>query len=461
MQAKLSWEARRRAHLPWQVNMLLLHGLVSITASAVSDGCPLLTAGGFVFQERQDHGAWRGSVQLAWQAGTMVTISFHTNAEITKSEHAMIVRASPRTTVLQLLGLGPPDKALHLEGAGGCWQNRADMCTADVTCERADSPSPPPSAPHPSFPPPYRLSITPRVVSTTCHSVQLAWDSPLPPDQVSEYLVQYAEAPHFHAETMKNAFEVPALEQGTAYHFQIGYRVSGDDIWSQPGKATEVATSSVDRGPSLPINVGHSTGGCTSLRLGLPEFGKCSPSEYLSVDWRVARTDNWKVVMDRIDVGDLPSNILSVDQLDSRSRYEFRVKLHQVATDGGRVIEGPSTGALLVDMRSNELRQVSLTRLPLLAASKLTFRPSRSFRLRKRRQQARHPSVSFCQRYQSVGQVFRCDCFTLIVGCTRDGLPCLRTASGASTTSLSWRTCAAWLARCPHLAHPASTPLMR
>ena len=348
-------------HMRMHMHMLLLHGLVPIMASAVSGSCPLLSAGGFVFDERQDNGAWRGSMQLAWQAGAVVTISFHTNAEVTKLEHAMIVRASPRTTVLQLLGLGPPDKALHLEGVGGCWQNRADMCTADVTCERADSPSPPPSAPLPSIPPPYRHSITPRVVSTTCHTVQLAWDSPLPPDQVSEYLVQYAEEPHFHAETMKNAFAVPTLAQGTTYHFHIAYRVSGDEVWSQPGGAVEVATSSVDRDQaSLPINVGHSTGGCTSLRLGLPEFGKCSPSEYLSVDWRVARAENWKVVMDRIDVGDLPNNILSVDQLDSLSRYEFRVKLHQAATDGGRVIEGPSTGALLVDMRSNELRQVSL-----------------------------------------------------------------------------------------------------
>ena len=68
-------------HMRMHMHMLLLHGLVPIMASAVSGSCPLLSAGGFVFDERQDNGAWRGSMQLAWQAGAVVTISFHTNAD--------------------------------------------------------------------------------------------------------------------------------------------------------------------------------------------------------------------------------------------------------------------------------------------------------------------------------------------------------------------------------------------
>ena len=44
--------------------------------------------------------------------------------------------------------------------------------------------------------------------------------------------------------------------------------------------------------------------------------------------------------MDRVEVDDLPNNILPLDALDALSRYELRTKLHQ---GDGSVVEGPST----------------------------------------------------------------------------------------------------------------------
>ena len=308
----------------------------------------------FTFTERSADGTWMGSIKLRdWQDGTMVSITFNTNTEVKTLEYSTFVRVSPRTTELELLGRAP-NNVLRLEGKGGCWQPEVSKCTAEVTCEIPKSPSPPPKPPLYSPPPPFLRSITPQIVSTTCHSALLAWTSPLPPDFVMEYLVSvpgFASAVDMTSETR---FDMQGLQPGTRYEFQIASRISGDDDWSEQGTTVQGLTLSLDRDDeSLEINVGRS-GSCTSLQLALPNFGKCAPSEFLSVEWRTEHTADWQVVMDRVEVGDLPDNILSLDALDALSRYELRAKLHQ---DDGSVVEGPSTGGLLVDMHSGELRQ--------------------------------------------------------------------------------------------------------
>ena len=313
----------------------------------------------FKFTERAADGTWQGSIKLLnWQDGATVSFTFNTNTKVETLEYSTFIRVSPRTTDLELLGRAP-NNILRLEGKGGCWQPEVKDCRAEVTCELPKSPSPPPKPPLYSPPPPVLHGITPEVAATTCRSVLLAWTSPLPPDRVMEYLVSVPGHESAVDMTSDTHFEVEGLQAGTRYEFQIASRISGDDDWSEPGTPVQGMTQALDRdGESLAINVGRS-GSCTSLQLALPAFGKCAPSEYLSVEWRTSRTADWQVVMDRVEKGDLPDNILPLDALDALSRYELRAKLHQ---DDGSVVEGPSTGGLLVDMRDGELRQAPQAR---------------------------------------------------------------------------------------------------
>jgi len=66
-------------------------------------------------------------------------------------------------------------------------------------------------------------------------------------------------------------------------------------------------------------------------------------------------------VIDRVDHDDNPKRVLVVDDLDAYEAYEFRVLLHQTTAGPhgahGSIIQGPSTGALLVDMLDGELTQ--------------------------------------------------------------------------------------------------------
>ena len=313
----------------------------------------------FTFTERAGDGTWLGSIKLLnWQEGATVSFTFNTNTEVQALEYSTFIRTSPRTTELELLGRAPHN-ILKLEGKGGCWQPEVKDCKAQVSCTLPNSPSPPPAPPLYSPPPPVLRGITPEVAATTCHSVLLAWKSPLPPEFVMEYLVSVTGFDSAVDMTSDTHFEVQGLQAGTRYEFQIASRLSGDDDWSEQGPPVQGMTQSRDQdGASLEINVGRS-GSCTSLQLALPPFGKCAPSEYLSVEWRTARTADWQVVMDQIRPNDLPDNILPLDALDALSRYELRAKLHQ---DDGSVIEGPSTGGLLVDMREGELRQAPQAR---------------------------------------------------------------------------------------------------
>ena len=331
--------------------------LALLRAATLCAACELLDPDErLTFTERSISGNWVAQIKLrAWQEGATFSLTFNTNTEITSSEYAVVQRGSPRTTELRLLGRAPFNM-LGMEGKGGCWQPSIDKCSAQVTCQMPDSPSPPPAPPVRSPPPPTMHRITPQVVSTTCHSVLLAWTSPLPPDFEVEYLVTTLGSEHAVAQTSQERFDVQELQADTPYQFQISSRIAGEEAWSDPGTVVTGLTKSGTRDPqSLQITAGRSAS-CTSLRLALPEFGRCTATEYLSVEWRTARSEDWQVVMDRIDVGDLPDNILPIDALDALTRYELRAKLHQAASDGGRVIQGPSTGGLLVDMRSGELR---------------------------------------------------------------------------------------------------------
>ena len=76
------------------------------------------------------------------------------------------------------------------------------------------------------------------------------------------------------------------------------------------------------------------------------------PSEFLSVEWRASPTAAW-VGDDGVDHGDLPDNILAIDALRVRG-YEFRARLHGVASAGGAAIDGPTTGVLLTGGAPND-----------------------------------------------------------------------------------------------------------
>ena len=123
------------------------------------------------FTERSISGNWVAQIKLrAWQEGATISLTFNTNTEITSSEYAVVQRGSPRTTELRLLGRAPFNM-LGMEGKGGCWQPSIDKCSAQVTCQMPDSPSPPPAPPVRSPPPAGGTAAsmrTPMVRTTPC-----------------------------------------------------------------------------------------------------------------------------------------------------------------------------------------------------------------------------------------------------------------------------------------------------
>ena len=59
-------------------------------------------------------------------------------------------------------------------------------------------------------------------------------------------------------------------------------------------------------------------------------------------------------MMARVDHGDLPDNVLAIDALSAYAGYEFRARLHGVASAGGAAIDGPTTGVLLTGGAPND-----------------------------------------------------------------------------------------------------------
>lgn len=410
-----------------------------------------------VFDERAVDGAWKASLPLTrWQESGTVTISFKTNTELTQNYNSVLLRSSPRVVVLQLSGVpgGKAGSTLRLEGKGGCWQPTIDKCTADVACESPDSPSPPPLPPVRSPPPPVLHGITPSIVSKTCHSVLLAWTSPLPSVYEMEYLVTTLGFQESVEQTAQDRFEVQGLHSGSLYQFQVSARIAGQDQWSEAGAVVKATTLSTDRSDpaSMQMSIGRSTGSCTSLRLALPDFGRCNAAEFLSVEWRTSREEGWKVVMDHVDVGDLADNVLPIDALDPHTRYELRTKLHQAQADGGKIIEGPSTGGLLVDMRNGELRQVSssLSRSGPASARNISARlrdkvPCPLCRHRRQPSRARPRCMWRCPHSRRAVQGCRPSCCTPIRVTTTDGLSCrpMQREWHATTVDLCLITCVA------------------
>jgi hypothetical protein len=113
----------------------------------------------------------------------------------------------------------------------------------------------------------------------------------------------------------------------------------------------------------------------------------CHEDDFLSVEWRVAGSSGrWQSVLDRIDRGDLPSDMLVIEKLEALETYEFRALLHRLSPDGrGHVFDGPSTGALMVGMLPNEL----------VAPPKVTATGSASFHIDL-------PAVSPCREAREV-----------------------------------------------------------
>lgn len=352
-------------------------------------GCPLLTSEGLVLKKAfTDVNTWIAEVPLTgWRPGVLVTIifpndsTFH-DAHATQAAFASIERDSPRVAVLKLLDRpSSTSYRLTVEGTGGCW-GAAGMSVAEsekcklplITCDMAPAPDPPPSAP-PSLPPPPiapTLLAAPRITKACGDTVSLEWDPPaytmtadatsdpleyevnaLAPGRLQPIMVAASE-PHAH---------VRGLSPGISYSFAVGARRTGrSEMWKMsPWVQVQIPSDTIDA-HSLAIVPSASIETCDSLELTLPTLPpdpwKCRESDFLSVEWRVAKvSERWQPILDRVDEGDLPNNLLVVDQLDAYETFEFRVLLHHLAPGGnsGEVIAGPGTGALLVGMLRNEL----------------------------------------------------------------------------------------------------------
>ena len=354
-------------------------------------GCPILTAEHLQLKkEFPDSDTWIAEVALSdWHVGVAMTIifteddTFH-DVHITQAAFASIERDTHPVSVVKLLE--HPHATSYkfiVEGTGGCWGAAgtaasgvtATECRAPlVTCDMAPLPDPPPSAP--PMPPPLPVAPTNvaelRITKACGDAVTLEWDPP-------EYATS-ADAASYPVEYMVNAMQegqlqpkvvntnephtiMKGLTPGTSYNFAVSARRTGhSDAWHMSHWVRlKMPSFSIDA-RSLAVTPSASTESCDSLELKLPSLPadpwNCYPSDFLSVEWRVARaSERWEPVLDRVDKGDLPNDLLVVDQLDPYETFEFRVLHHHLAPggDAGEVIAGPGTGALLVGMLRDEL----------------------------------------------------------------------------------------------------------
>ena len=333
--------------------------------------CALLGHDGrFALRDHAEEGAqsashWTASLQLErWQEGALVELGFRDETRVDRVTHAEIVRHSPLSVVLRLQGT-PIDRTVTLNGGEGCWAWHDDPaeCVPSVRCERAQSPPPPNPPPSPS--PPAALEAAPhaRPTVTSCTAVHLDWDRPpFVADGVGlEYRVVVSElgaaesaAPTAVGQTTKREYDVAQLRPATRYGFKLYARQAGGD-WGDGSETTYASTPTDETtADQLRIALGAPTGSCSSLTLTLPEWSSCHPSEFLSVEWRASPTAAWVEMMARVNHGDLPDNVLAIDALSAYAGYEFRARLHGVASAGGAVIDGPTTGVLLTGGAPND-----------------------------------------------------------------------------------------------------------
>jgi len=177
------------------------------------------------------------------------------------------------------------------------------------------------------------------------------------------------EASNQFVQTTQMRCTVPRLSPGSKYRFTVESRLTtpGHETEWHAAEPVEYELPSDTLDPDvifreLAITPGTSDESCNSLELTLPSLPanpwQCDTSDYLSVEWRIASYDQrWEPVVERVDAGDLPDNLLVVEELDPYETFEFRVLLHHLKAGGkgGQDIYGPGTGALMVGMLRNEL----------------------------------------------------------------------------------------------------------
>jgi len=177
------------------------------------------------------------------------------------------------------------------------------------------------------------------------------------------------EASNQFVQTTQMRCTVPRLSPGSKYRSTVESRLTtpGHETEWHAAEPVEYELPSDTLDPDvifreLAITPGTSDESCNSLELTLPSLPanpwQCDTSDYLSVEWRIASYDQrWEPVVERVDAGDLPDNLLVVEELDPYETFEFRVLLHHLKAGGkgGQDIYGPGTGALMVGMLRNEL----------------------------------------------------------------------------------------------------------
>jgi hypothetical protein len=222
----------------------------------------------------------------------------------------------------------------------------------------------------------------PRIIKVCDGTVDLEWDPPQyasmgavarPPVQykVAVAIMDAAGATgpldvsHLVRMSSETRATVHNMAPGFKYSISVATRRHArrdQDSWHINAMAEIFMISSMIDPSNLIITPETSTESCDSIELMLPSLPDdpydCYPSDFLSVEWRTARvSEAWQPLLDRVDRGDLPKNVLVVDELGAYEAFEFRVHMHHLALggSGGEVVAGPGTGTLLVGMLKREL----------------------------------------------------------------------------------------------------------
>ncbi|KAL3926680.1 MAG: hypothetical protein SGPRY_003191 [Prymnesium sp.] len=344
-------------------------------AIALPEQCPLLRKQApFAFRTQFSVGGWNAALEMEqWEPGAMLTLEFPREVAISHITHATIVLSGARMVKFRLLP-NPPSNTITVQGTG-CWTGAtsSSSCNPAIYCEHNPLPHARPPLPAPAtgfleVSSPRELSIT----SKDCRSFRLEWQAALGEGEmeytvlVSHADVELSQGVAQSLYTVETWALVDSLHAESRYWLGVKARPQTkllDEPWSTVvivDGVTEKLDAEVHP-ENLEMSIEHSPpGNCSSINLVLPELPRCVPADFMAVEWRASAEESpWLPVIDRVDKNDNPKRVVVVDDLDPYEAYEFRVLLHLTMQNQqgnrGSIVEGPSTGALFVDMGEEEL----------------------------------------------------------------------------------------------------------